>query len=79
MARLLILGLAVFAIVWLLRRAMAEPQDSRRGARSGARSDGELVRCSHCGLHLPRGDALERDGKRFCSEEHARLGPIDDQ
>jgi len=78
MARFLVLALAVFALIWLLRRSFAEPPEkteTRGGNRPRAASEGELVRCEHCGLHLPRGEALERDGRRYCCEEHARLGP----
>jgi len=35
---------------------------------------GELVRCAHCGVHLPRSEARQAAGALYCSEEHARLG-----
>lgn len=75
MARFLLFALAVYALVWLLKRSFAEPSDERRSPKSPASSGGELVRCEQCGLHLPRAEAHERDGRRYCSEEHARLGP----
>ncbi len=34
----------------------------------------EMVRCSHCGVFLPRSAAYPRDGAYFCSPEHRRLG-----
>ncbi|MFV9474837.1 PP0621 family protein [Advenella sp. RU8] len=33
-----------------------------------------MVQCAHCHIHLPRSEALLKDGKTWCSEEHARLG-----
>jgi len=75
MARFLLFALAVYALVWLLKRSFAEPPDAQRGPKSPAFSDGELVRCEQCGLYLPRAEAHERDDRRYCSEEHARLGP----
>ncbi len=75
MARFLLFALAVYALVWLLKRSFAEPPDAQRGSKSPASSDGELVRCEQCGLYLPRAEAHEKDGRRYCSEEHARLGP----
>jgi len=75
MARFLLFALAVYALVWLLKRSFAEPPDAQRGAKPPSSSDGELVRCEHCGLHLPGAEAHERDGRRYCSAEHARLGP----
>jgi len=35
----------------------------------------EMVRCSHCGVFLPRSDALMIAGQTWCSEGHAKLGP----
>ena len=43
-----------------------------RGERA---APGDLVRCAHCGLHLPRAEAQGAGGRLYCSEEHARLGP----
>lgn len=33
-----------------------------------------MVRCAHCGIHLPRSDALLVNDQTWCSQEHARLG-----
>lgn len=33
-----------------------------------------MARCAHCGIHLPRAEALLLKGNTWCSEEHARLG-----
>lgn len=74
MARFLLFALAVYALVWLLKRSFADPSDEHRAPKSPESPGGELVRCEHCGLHLPRSEAHERDGRRYCSEEHARLG-----
>ena len=29
-----------------------------------------MVRCAHCGLHLPAGEAVLAAGKMYCSREH---------
>jgi uncharacterized protein len=76
MGRLVLLALAVLVLVWLVRRALgaqrgrAAPRDAQPGAQDGA-----LVRCAHCGVHLPRAEARVAGGREYCSEEHARLGP----
>jgi uncharacterized protein len=72
MGRLILLALAVVVLVWLVRRAIAarRPGTPPREPRAG-----ELVRCAHCGVHLPRGEARALDGRDYCSEEHAHLGP----
>ena len=72
MGRLILLGLAVLAVVWLVRRALRE---RRGGAPPAAGVPGELVACAHCGVHLPRAEARSAAGGAYCSEEHARLGP----
>ncbi len=33
-----------------------------------------MVRCAHCGIHMPRSEAVLTDGQTWCSPEHARLG-----
>lgn len=33
-----------------------------------------MVRCEHCGIHLPRSEALLSGGRTWCSQEHAKLG-----
>lgn len=38
-------------------------------------SDAEaMVRCEHCGIHMPRSEAVLIDGHTWCGQEHARLG-----
>ena len=29
-----------------------------------------MVRCAHCGLHLPEKQALRQDGEWYCSRDH---------
>ena len=70
MGRLVVLVVIVVIAVWLVRRALRAPAArAHRPLR-----DGELVACAHCGLHLPRAEALEVRGGLYCSEEHARRG-----
>jgi uncharacterized protein len=70
MGKLLVLLIAVL-VLFLLWKGL------RRGTRSdkaGTPSDGErMVNCSECGLHLPISEAVQSQGRYFCSEEHRRL------
>ena len=34
-----------------------------------------MVRCAHCGIHLPRSEALLQNGRTWCSADHAQRGP----
>jgi uncharacterized protein len=76
MGRLLIFALAVFGLIWLLKRALDKHIGGDARQAPGERAaPGDLVRCAHCGLHLPRAEAHGAGGRLYCSEEHARLGP----
>jgi uncharacterized protein len=74
MLRLVLLIAAVVLLVWLVRSARradkpAPPTPRDSGAERGAARD-TMVACAHCGVHLPRGDALESGGLHFCGEPH---------
>jgi uncharacterized protein len=73
--RLIVLVVLVVIAVWLVRRAL-RASALRKSHRQGEPQvkPGDLVRCAHCGVHLPRGEARQAEGALFCSEEHARLG-----
>jgi uncharacterized protein len=71
MGRLVVLVLLVVLAVWLVRRALRAPAAKQESARD----PDELVRCAHCGVLLPRGEARGAAGALYCTEEHARLGP----
>lgn len=34
-----------------------------------------MVRCSRCGVHLPRSEAIASSGAFYCCDEHRQLGP----
>ena len=79
MGRLLVLIALVLVAVWAIKRALARfggdaPAQPERGAAQGE-APGELVSCAHCGVLLPRTEALAQAERLFCSEEHARRGP----
>jgi uncharacterized protein len=71
--RLIVLIVLVVLAVWLIRRALRGPVQ-KTDLRNKAETQGELVRCAHCGVHLPRSEARQTGGVLYCSEEHARLG-----
>ena len=74
MGRLLVLVVLVLAAVWLVKRALAGgkgPQVARKPP-----VEGDLVSCARCGVHLPRAEARTAAERLYCSEEHARLGPM---
>ncbi|ARP79760.1 hypothetical protein CAL12_02245 [Bordetella genomosp. 8] len=50
----------------------AQRARGRSGAARRAVPAEQMVRCAHCGIHLPRSDAALVDGRTWC-QEHARL------
>jgi len=84
MGRLIVIVLVVFALLWLLRRALARQQKGDAPPQAPGEAKGDLVSCAHCGVNLPKGEAYaERGvppsagGRHYCSEEHWRAGPRD--
>lgn len=77
MGRLLVLIAIVVALAWLLRRALARVERERTAGTAAAdpNAPGDLVRCAHCGVHLPRAEARESAGALYCSDDHAARGP----
>lgn len=75
MGRLLFwIVLVVAAVVaWRMMNAKSLPPGPRRPGPRGPEGEA-MIPCARCGTHLPRSDAVERDGQLYCSEEHARLG-----
>ena len=53
------------------RQQTKAPPPARRPGQGPVES---MVRCAHCGVHLPRSEAILIGGKTWCSNEHARLG-----
>jgi len=35
----------------------------------------EMVRCAHCGVHLPSSEAIQSAGLPYCSPAHRDAGP----
>ena len=71
---IVLIALVVLA-VWLIRRALRGPATKMDIDKNTTQTNGgELVRCAHCGVHLPRAEARQAAGALYCSEEHARLG-----
>jgi uncharacterized protein len=63
--------IAVFVLLWLLRGAL----NRRGGAAASARrpppsAPQEMIACAHCGVHLPRDEALPGRGGVFCGDAH---------
>ncbi len=67
----LIFLLLLIVVAWALFKHVAKPRGGAQQRPSAAPED--MVRCVHCGVHLPRSESLTSGGKFFCSEDHLRL------
>lgn len=56
------------------RVAGKEPKQVKRRTGATPQQPESMVRCEHCGIHLPRSEAVQTGGRIWCSQEHARLG-----
>ena len=70
----LIVLLVVVGVAWLMLRGRSSAGPARRGNGPEPRPQ-EVVECRHCGVHLPRIDAVEDRNGVFCSEGHRLAGP----
>ncbi len=71
MLKLLVLGLAS---VYLWRRWHASPSAGEvvPPRTGGAHRTIDTVRCAHCGMHVPRDEAVGGGELWFCSAAHER-------
>lgn len=78
MGKFIVLLVVVFLIVWLVRGGRpgrsvpgpTMPPSPPADAGKPAAMPDTIVACAHCGLHLPKADALPGRGGVFCGEAH---------
>lgn len=71
--KFLLWGLIVAAVLlwfWHGRRRAAGPR--KDGDVPGSATE-KMVRCAHCGVHLPASEAVSGAAGLYCSNEHRRL------
>jgi len=71
--------LVLFVVVIVGLMLIKKSQQSRNvpppnPPRKAPRVPEPMLPCAHCGVHSPASRCVMRDGKPYCSEEHARLG-----
>jgi len=64
---LVLIVVAVGAAWWRSQQAPAARSKSAPPRRTTPEN---MVACAHCGVHLPRSEALVQDGKFYCSAAH---------
>lgn len=76
--KFLLVVLVVVVGLWMLlgrtRRRVDPPASTPKPG--GSNEVSPMVACAHCGVHLPRPDAMfDADGRVFCSDAHRLAGP----
>ncbi|MYN15060.1 hypothetical protein GSY71_18140 [Pusillimonas sp. TS35] len=69
----LIIGIMLLVRIIAHNKARSAANAAPRPAPKAGPSE-TMVRCEHCGIHLPRSEAVLIGGHTWCSQEHARLG-----
>ena len=64
--RTLLIVLAVVAIVLIARFLLRQRQSAVRRRAEGS----DMVRCAHCGLHVPASEAVAAGDRCYCCEAH---------
>ncbi len=79
---LLVLAVVVGMYWWLSGRSARERAVRREAARPASKaSDAKgpetvaMLRCAHCGVHLPPEDAVRDGAVAYCGAAHRRAGP----
>jgi len=68
MSRLLFLAVIIAVVYWLLRSYREQlPKDEDTSVQAE-----DMVRCVHCGVHLPKHESILSGGDYYCSEAHRR-------
>jgi uncharacterized protein len=70
-SKLLLFILAVI-VIYLVLSSLARNRAAKKQSPEAPPVE-PMVPCAHCGVNLPRSEALEAAGRFFCSEEHRRL------
>lgn len=70
MKYLILIGV-VFGVIWWIKLSRpAKPSGSAGGSDNGPQP---MVRCAHCGLHLPQNEAIASNSAVYCSDAHRDL------
>lgn len=71
--RLLFWIALIATAIWLWRR-LAKPRAGKRAPEKATEAP-PMVRCAHCGVHVPASGALANADRWYCSRQHLEQGP----
>jgi uncharacterized protein len=71
----------VGVVLWLMfgrgrRTEQVRRRETKRAERGQPEAPVTMLQCAHCGVHLPKSDALfDAGGRPYCGEPHRLAGP----
>ena len=65
-------AIVIAFVWWAWRRSRSAAANQQPPA---APTTQDMVTCAHCGVHLPRSEALTAGGHSYCSAAHRDAGP----
>ena len=85
MMRIVFLVLLVLGLIWWFGRGGGRPAGPAPPPNPPGPDPQAMVRCAHCGLHLPLSDAVrdeaatgDEPARLYCGEAHRLLGPLEE-
>lgn len=72
MSKILFFALLGFAIYLFIKKQNQLPQQTSQRPSSPPVAE-DMVKCVHCGVNMPRSEAIFSKGEFFCTPEHMRL------
>jgi len=65
--RIIIIALIVYLVIQIFKRWSAN-----KNIQTVQKNEQQklMVKCDVCQLHIPKNEALEKNGKYFCNQEH---------
>jgi uncharacterized protein len=62
--------IVILVVVVVLSLLLGKRRKRSPGPRGRAGGPEGMVRCAQCGIHLPRSEALLKEGRTYCSTAH---------
>jgi uncharacterized protein len=66
MAKLLLLVVGVWLVLTILKRYQKNMSDQQKPKVSE-----DMVKCAHCGVHLPKSESIFINQRYYCCQEHS--------
>ena len=63
--------LAIAAVAWIIYSLVKRGSNRTPSVRKTPNGREEaMVKCAHCGVHVPASEAIHAHGQSYCSERH---------